>query len=800
MHRMPFFSKSFLWKVRFISDIEPKEKMLTFQPHKFSVSFPPTILIFFRQRNNTHTHTATHCTSLYTLCILDVALAQMHRFSCTGSGGSSCMRLLLLVVLGMASFSVSATLDGSSGRSGEGALPRTSAPSLFESEPSVTDLSRGSDILSSASTGPAHIRHSLRHDAAACPVLLIYYDSTCGHCRTMAPRISEFARRTFLRHSRQRNPPPPHVVTEKSATNATDTGTDHKEGGDDDNDEVIMATLQIGAVNCAAHLEDCTRQNISDVPTFLFVPQAPTSGVGDASSVILPQTISSSEDLFDAVRFLLRPIVAAMPPGQRDVCALTKHFCFKQKKLRVAAETHPRSERRRADSGTPTTTFTEDRVLHASDIVASLFHALFHEVPLVPLVPAAQQTLKNFLELVHKSLPGLARRGLSPLIELLGKGDGLILPSEWQSMVIDLHLPVDGLAPWYKQVASSRRQNTTSQLTFEEPPVDPSVAWRTCKGSSWKFRGYTCGMWLLYHTVITASSATDGNSARLPREAQSSAFEAMMVVRAYILSFFACADCRQHFAQFKWSTPAAHPLQWGLHLQLWAAHNQVNMRLSQVREGQDPLVPKRLFPDLDLCPTCAAGGARGAVTHFASSQELAADQEAFSASISQIFSVPDVSAFLNTWYRWNESQLSAKGGAPTEEKADCGGDTCPLEPPRTNTTPKRFDSIVSAPTSSPAGGSEPVTDGVWFSRTRHPSFVVRRDHVFLHGMKTFMALVAMLGLGYSFGISSRRSAGHQQLHSSKPNLPVAGHLWQAVGGSATSQRVVSRRGPGAVII
>lgn len=115
-----------------------------------------------------------------------------------------------------------------------------------------------------------------------------------------------------------------------------------------------------------------------------------------------------------------------------------------------------------------------------------------------------------------------------------------------------------------------------------------------CKGSLSKFRGYTCGLWTLFHTLTV-------NAARKP------GLEGPKVLRAlhgYVKHFFGCTECSQHFQAMaernrlfdvKENDKAV--------LWLWISHNEVNLRLAgDVTE--DPQHPKIQFPSVARCPAC----------------------------------------------------------------------------------------------------------------------------------------------------------------------------------------------------
>eukprot|EP01043_Picozoa_sp_COSAG02_P068101 COSAG02_NODE_11189_length_1760_cov_1.280000_1_plen_406_part_10 len=92
--------------------------------------------------------------------------------------------------------------------------------------------------------------------------------------------------------------------------------------------------------------------------------------------------------------------------------------------------------------------------------------------------------------------------------------------------------------------------------------------WRTCKGTYPTTRGYTCGLWELFHMLVAHSSddhaATD-----------------LMTIRSWIEQFFGCEDCRNNFLAMSTGIATRVRVRDDAVLWLWQAHNAVNLRLAQ---------------------------------------------------------------------------------------------------------------------------------------------------------------------------------------------------------------------------
>jgi thiol oxidase len=122
-----------------------------------------------------------------------------------------------------------------------------------------------------------------------------------------------------------------------------------------------------------------------------------------------------------------------------------------------------------------------------------------------------------------------------------------------------------------------------------------------CRGSKEGTRGFTCGLWLLFHTLAVG----------LPEWKLDDSGRVMMEgLRAFSSHFFLCRECSLHFTGLLNSESARSvrtrkdAIIW-----LWENHNSVNARLMEQEKGlpshsSDPLHPKIIFPSLVDCPKC----------------------------------------------------------------------------------------------------------------------------------------------------------------------------------------------------
>jgi thiol oxidase len=128
--------------------------------------------------------------------------------------------------------------------------------------------------------------------------------------------------------------------------------------------------------------------------------------------------------------------------------------------------------------------------------------------------------------------------------------------------------------------------------------------WKACAGSSPHTRGYTCGLWQLFHSL----------SVRLASHEIQAGKRWLTAVRGFIKHFFQCSDCARHFLEYATSHTAEQiinkrdAVMW-----LWRTHNVVNDRLATEEEANnlgDTRYPKLQWPSKETCASCHLEGER----------------------------------------------------------------------------------------------------------------------------------------------------------------------------------------------
>lgn len=122
--------------------------------------------------------------------------------------------------------------------------------------------------------------------------------------------------------------------------------------------------------------------------------------------------------------------------------------------------------------------------------------------------------------------------------------------------------------------------------------------WISCQGSSKDSRGYTCGLWMLLHSL----------SVRMPEVSENVGQEWLTVIKEFVQFFFQCKDCAEHFLkeldgfEAKLIISKRDAVLW-----LWKTHNKVNKRLYQEQDvlgNGDPNFPHVQWPTKDICGNC----------------------------------------------------------------------------------------------------------------------------------------------------------------------------------------------------
>lgn len=133
------------------------------------------------------------------------------------------------------------------------------------------------------------------------------------------------------------------------------------------------------------------------------------------------------------------------------------------------------------------------------------------------------------------------------------------------------------------------------ELEQKYHPVFSSSRWIGCKPSVAGHRGYSCGLWQLFHYLSVQATNSDKTHDPL---------EVLHAIHGFVKHYFGCTHCSQHFQEM-----AERNGIWGVTTKdeaviwLWTAHNEVNNRLAG-DNTEDPAFPKIQYPSRNACPQC----------------------------------------------------------------------------------------------------------------------------------------------------------------------------------------------------
>jgi thiol oxidase len=110
-----------------------------------------------------------------------------------------------------------------------------------------------------------------------------------------------------------------------------------------------------------------------------------------------------------------------------------------------------------------------------------------------------------------------------------------------------------------------------------------------CKGFT---HGVSCTLWLLFHSLLQRTSS------------DVQGLDTLGAIRAYVLNFFECKSCQEHFRAVTKDFRKHLHTQQDTVMYIWLVHNLVTERLAKPHG----YVGDVFFPPASACPTCRKGG------------------------------------------------------------------------------------------------------------------------------------------------------------------------------------------------
>ncbi|XP_031829022.1 sulfhydryl oxidase 2 [Nomia melanderi] len=214
-----------------------------------------------------------------------------------------------------------------------------------------------------------------------------------------------------------------------------------------------------------------------------------------------------------------------------------------------------------------------DDYLYQLDLENTLKYSISHEIPLHKVINGEKMdALKNYLDVLADYFP--LRHGnifLETIRDIIKKRN-------------------DISGEKYSQIIKSTEEEMLP--IYSGPPQ-----WIGCKGSKEGYRGYSCGLWTMFHMLTVNFAIEHKDSKHEPRKI-------LETMHGYIKHFFGCADCSEHFVKMAAKNKIFEvsnvndSILW-----LWSAHNEVNARLSG-DSTEDPKYKKIQYPAAEHCANC----------------------------------------------------------------------------------------------------------------------------------------------------------------------------------------------------
>ena len=216
-----------------------------------------------------------------------------------------------------------------------------------------------------------------------------------------------------------------------------------------------------------------------------------------------------------------------------------------------------------------------------------LYQSIAHSSPLRLRGIEKRQALKSLLRLWSLAHPSSGcKEGALSLISLLNKA--------WP----DADSDPQGTALQDHPICGSKALDRY----LKTKPLERYVA---CRGPKEGSRGYTCGLWVTFHTL--AAGLPDWRTG-------DPGLIFMDGIRAFGSHFFLCEECAKHFKKLL-ESPAANEVKTKRDAIIWTwkTHNIVNERLRKQEvelssHSNDPSVLKIVFPSSKDCEKCRKDG------------------------------------------------------------------------------------------------------------------------------------------------------------------------------------------------
>jgi thiol oxidase len=223
------------------------------------------------------------------------------------------------------------------------------------------------------------------------------------------------------------------------------------------------------------------------------------------------------------------------------------------------------------------------------DSMAAVFHALWQEVPIHRSISGPKlAALQKFVWMVARVMPLPPKGALDADLLVV-----FTLLSQRLMVAVKAHATVTS-ADYAGMLSEALAAGSAEAFDV----TAAASTWYHCQGSRAPLRGYPCGLWTLFHTLVGVATVQGGDPSAI--------FDGIV---GYVTHFFGCRECSENFLRETevWAADEVPRTAYGSAvLFLWAVHNKANLRLGADPKAtnNDPEHPKASFPSVAECPLC----------------------------------------------------------------------------------------------------------------------------------------------------------------------------------------------------
>ena len=355
-------------------------------------------------------------------------------------------------------------------------------------------------------------------------------------------------------------------------------------------------TMHIGVVDCVAQASICQEFQVQSFPTIRLFTAQHDSGRSNGLGQPLRQcqhgcktAAAVLKDILQVARSTLLPQAAdaLIEQSARAGCAGTSTANGHGSRAQLSGGGSGGASSALKPGEAPPELSLRPRPME--DVTSAVLYGLRHELLSRPNVPGSRRhtALTAWLSLLSEALPGdRNRQAIRRIVQIaLPRSEDA---GQWAAALHSLP------TPWLPDGAAADGEFLT---------------WRACRGFSPSARGFPCGLWSLFHTLL----------AHTPDQPA----EALLAIEGYVEHFFGCAACVAHFLTMARGASSLPPAPDGRHgpaassvgeaaLWLWRAHNAVNLRLNSTGRAEvfKLGLAKVQWPDARTCPGCRGRAAQ----------------------------------------------------------------------------------------------------------------------------------------------------------------------------------------------